>query len=55
MMVIEQRAYEAVISAALCITENLPRVTKALESIAADLSHGSTPPMCEAEPDDLPF
>ncbi len=55
MTLIEEHAYQAVIDTALCIIENLPRVTKALESIAADLSHGSTPPMCEAEPDDLPF
>lgn len=55
MTVIEQRAYGAVISAAVCITENLPKITKALESIATDLSHGSTPPLCEADPDDLPF
>jgi hypothetical protein len=55
MTVIEQRAYEAVICAALCITDNLPRLTNALESIAADLSHGSTPPQCEADTDDLPF
>lgn len=55
LTVIEQRACEAVISTAVCITENLPKLTKALESIATDLSHGSTPPLCEAEPDDLPF
>lgn len=55
MTVLEQNAYEAVISAAVCITENLPKLTKALESIATDLSHGSTTPLCEAEPDDLPF
>lgn len=42
MLVIEQRAYESVIAAAESIIEHLPRLTKALESIAADMSKQNT-------------
>lgn len=55
LTVIEQRTCEAICSLATTLEKEVPKITKALESIATDLSHESTPPLCEAEPDDLPF
>lgn len=43
MTVIEQSFYESVIAAAGSIMEYLQRLTKALESIAADMSKQNTP------------
>ena len=42
--VLEQRTYEAVLHAADCITNNLPRLTEALESIAKAWGRSPTPP-----------
>ena len=55
MTVLEQRTYEAICSLATTLEAEVPKITKALETIATELSHGSTPPLCESEPDDLPF
>lgn len=59
MLVIEQRAYESVIAAAGSIIEYLPRLTKALESIASDVSKHNTPDISESAmgpgDDDPPF
>lgn len=55
MTIAEKLTYEAICSLATTLEKEVPKIRKALESIAKDLSHGSTPPLCEAEPDDLPF